>query len=252
MSNLGQMLLIPSRGFPDPNFLGTSGLVFWMDATRESIADAAAVSQLTDWSGNGRHAVQETAARQPVFDIDGLNSKPTVTFDGGDGLVTAAVDLTGTQAVTAFLVLLATGAAGTQIICEFGPNVTDTTAFSFFRTSDQIEARINGDVGLARFVTTSTIITTAKTYSAVLDKSLATEEATAWIDGATAGTRPSDSNNTNTYGNRAFSIGARDAGGTIANGFVGSLSEVLVYNRALITAERQAIEAYLKAKWGTA
>lgn len=235
----------------DPRSLGN--LALWLAASRIAGSDGDAVTTWADASGNGKDATQATAGKKPTYRTAGINGRPSVEFDGGDGLATAAIDLTGTLAATAFAVVLATGAGATQIIAEFGPNVTDTTAWSMFRTSaNQLEARISGDVGLSRFLTTGTIITTAKTVSAVMDKSIASSEATVWIDGATAGTRPVDSNNTNAYGNRVVNVGARDINGVPAVQFVGHIGEFLLYARALSTAERQSIEAYLKAKWGTA
>lgn len=46
----------------------------------------------------------------------------------------------------------------------------------------------------------------------------------------------------------AFTIGGDSAGG---NYFQGDISEVLIYNLALSDPNRQLVEAYLKAKWGT-
>lgn len=62
----------------------------------------------------------------------------------------------------------------------------------------------------------------------------------AFIDGAAAGT--SDTGTTPLY--NWF------VGGDNASGWVGWIAEVLVYNSALGTADRQAVETYLNAKWG--
>jgi hypothetical protein len=62
------------------------------DAGAESFADAAAVDQLTDQSGNGVHATQGTAGNRPVFVVDAFGSGlHAVRFDGtNDYLITSA------------------------------------------------------------------------------------------------------------------------------------------------------------------
>ena len=59
-------------------------LELWLDAKDESSVthSSNAVSQWSDISGNNKHVTQGTAASKPTFSANGLNSMPTLSFDG--------------------------------------------------------------------------------------------------------------------------------------------------------------------------
>ena len=61
-----------------------SDLELWLDAKDESSVthSSNAVSQWSDKSGNNKHVTQGTAASKPTFSTNGLNSMPTLSFDG--------------------------------------------------------------------------------------------------------------------------------------------------------------------------
>lgn len=54
----------------------------WFDARQETLSNGAALSTITDFSGNARHLTQATAANQGVFNTTGLNSRQEFQFDG--------------------------------------------------------------------------------------------------------------------------------------------------------------------------
>jgi hypothetical protein len=68
-----------------PNRLGAS-LAMWLDAadTNTVILNGSNVSRWDDKSGNGRNAVQNTAANQPIYTLAGQNGRSVLTFDGSD------------------------------------------------------------------------------------------------------------------------------------------------------------------------
>ena len=51
----------------------TLGLAQWTAPRRMALADGAAVATSTDWTGNGNHFAQATAANRPTYDADGIN-----------------------------------------------------------------------------------------------------------------------------------------------------------------------------------
>lgn len=248
MGNLGQALLIPGKGGGfDPRLLGTP--LLWLDATRiTGLNDGDAVTTWADLSGNGKHATQGTAAKQPTYRIAGVNGRPTVQFDGGDALAVPAIDLTGTSAVTVFLV--ATAAAGSvQVFYEFSDLVTSVSdGFLVYRdAANAVIGQHRGNVGDSAFACTTALTTTAALAAFVFDKSLATNEVAGWRNGNTGGTRASNSNNTNAFGNRASYVGGRAAGSVFLTGHV---CELAVYDRAHDDATQQRWWAYAQAKWG--
>lgn len=86
----------------NPKFIETA---LWLDAADASTIteSGGAVSQWDDKSGNNRHVTQATSAKQPTYSATGLNSKPTIDFDGTDDfLKNATFEPAG--ALTCFLV----------------------------------------------------------------------------------------------------------------------------------------------------
>lgn len=77
----------------------------WLDAADTSTItqSGGTVSQWNDKSGNNRHVSQAISSRQPAYSTTGLNSKPTIDFDGTDDfLKNAAFQPAG--AISCFLV----------------------------------------------------------------------------------------------------------------------------------------------------
>jgi len=62
--------------------------LFWLDASQLGLSNGASVSSFTDLSGNGRHFVQTTPSKRPVYNSTGINSQPSVQFDYVDDNMT--------------------------------------------------------------------------------------------------------------------------------------------------------------------
>jgi hypothetical protein len=64
----------------------------WLDAASTSSLtfNGSTVSQMNDLSGNGFHAIQETANNQPTYQAAGFNGKPTLFFDTTDSITSSA------------------------------------------------------------------------------------------------------------------------------------------------------------------
>ncbi len=76
------------RWVAQTRFLQRSGpipmahLRLWLRADSGVTRNGTTVSNWADQSGNGNHAIQFTADRQPLFVTSGLNGKPILRFDG--------------------------------------------------------------------------------------------------------------------------------------------------------------------------
>jgi hypothetical protein len=224
-----------------------SNLALWFDATRiTGLSDGGSVATWSDLSGNGRDATQATGASKPTYKTAILNGRPVVRFDGNDFLSIGAFDI-ASAAVTVFAVCSAS-AGSAQAIFEDGDADGGTTGFALQRNaSNKAVVYGKGDAGYSSFVSTATLTTTAQTVSAVFDKS-AVNEATLWLNGATAGVQ-SNSANTNTFtGSQAARLGMLNS---VTQLLTGDIAELLLYRAALATTDRQAVETYLRAKWGT-
>lgn len=89
----------------------------------------------------------------------------------------------------------------------------------------------------------------------MFDRTLAADGKIArfWRDGTESTMTPSGTNGGVTVASSTatttLNIGSRNNGASLA--FQGSLGDLLIYDSALSSTNRQAVEAYLKAKWST-
>lgn len=221
----------------------------WLDAADLTTitSSGGAVSQWNDKSGNGRHVTQATAANQPTTGTVTQNGLNAMSFDGNDLMSVAALDLSSTAAVTLCAVFTA-GSGGDQIVAEHSTNYNNAKGFLLYRTSTNVVFWGASDpVGkYSAFETTATLTTTAKLLVATSDRTLTTNESTAWINDVTAGSRPFNDNLTGNYASAGLFVGARS--GVVA-GLNGSLCELILVPRVITASERTAIHNYAQAKW---
>lgn len=72
-----------------------SGLYVWHAADRQGGTDGVAVSQLTDLSGNGRHAT--VGASKPIYRSSGVKGLPSFDFIGSRAVTASIAAFTETQ-----------------------------------------------------------------------------------------------------------------------------------------------------------
>lgn len=216
----------------------------WWDASDAATITQAAgvVSQWDDKSGGGFHVTQGTSAKRPLTNVTTINGRNVVTFDGVDDIMTRSGPNQLVNATTgewsAFMATRPTDlSTGTRTIgalptiAIFGrTSLTNFQAVAFDTTPTPF---IDGP---GAFTVTLGV---ARVHSSV--RSPTTLET--WADGVSNG--PLATTGTpNTSPSAILQVGT-----TL---FVGDLAELIVYARALTTTERQQVESYLKAKWGTA
>ena len=212
---------------------GVDDLVGWWDTTKiDGLADGAAVGTWPDSSGLGRHAAQTTGSLQPTYQTGELNGHPVVRFDGTDDYLATAAFASEPQPHTVFVI----SRLGTAIVTRYlldGIVTTDRHAL-FLNASSQIEA-FAGVSNLGDTATAGQVAVYAVTYNGA--------SSGIWKNGV-------DVSGVGNVGGQALTgltIGGRFNGVETLDGDVG---EVIVYDRALTTAERQAVEQYLMTKWG--
>jgi hypothetical protein len=229
--------------------LPVAGASLWLDATDGSsftYSSGTVVSQWNDVSGNGRNFSQGTLVYQPDRNAT-QNGLPAVTF-AGDFLANAALNW-GASNSTLFLVgrenkTLGTGfqnlfTTGTGSAGQWGYGIEDTSAgdrisifdigqnYTFFNSTAS-----SGNADVLAFTSAGI---SGTSVSANLFKN---------------GT--ADSLNPRTMVNTTSAAGALL--GSAAAGsepYYGTICEVVLYPSQLGTSDRNLVEAYLKAKWGT-
>ena len=225
--------------------------MFWYRAdSLSAVGDGNPVSAWTDESGNGRNLSTSGTARPTYRATGGPSSTKTVEFNGSTNILKASAFTPGNAGVSLFAVAKTTSSTATEVICESSDNYNATNgAFIFYaNSSNQLVAGHCGNVGKTTWVTTALIGTASFKYlSAVIDMTLSTAEALAWINNVSSGSVGSNSNNTGSFSvSLGLNVGNR-ADGSI--GWAGSICELIGYSVALDDTKRGAIQTYLSEKY---
>ncbi len=226
-------------GFSDPT--SVSGLVFWFDASDASTftySSGVVVSQWNDKSGGGRNATQAATGSQPSRSGT-INSLASVVFDGSNDFMT-----TGTYALaashTTFVVARNT-ATGTQRTVWRSNSGGDSRTY---RTTGGNIAFFDGtvvDTGNA-WGTSS-----ARLVAAIFDGGTPANSLYAIDSGSWTSMNPGNIANTTS----AAGIGT-DNPSASSGAWTGDVCEIVVYDGALSSTDRDNVRTYLKNKWGTA
>ena len=211
------------------------------------------VSVWPDLSGNGRNATQATTASQPAIVANGLNGRQIRRFDGSNDTMTfARFDL---SAFTVFIAALRSSGGGTyQTFLQVLQSSTTRAA---------AEIAINNDNAYGPLLIGSNGNSTTYGRGGSLSENSSRIISGIWAGGATDGASnyslwnngsPTTLTNSNSIGAAAGSasrIGSVSSNGTVGSYLRGDIAEILVYPTALSAANRQAVESYLRTKWGT-
>lgn len=238
----GELVLIPF--LPEaasPEMTVTSDLLCWLKADAmvtdgDASADGDAVATWSDQSGNGNDYAQGTGASQPTYRNNVRAGHPAVWFDRADDIlaVSGAFAVSQPYTISVVCAFVDDGAdlGGTSryrnVLRNSGANTIvfglRSLYYGVYNAADQIVSTDTVESG--RFV--------VLTY--VVDGS----GCELFLDGVSQGT---DTNNDDW--NDMQMSGADTDGQAMA--FVG---ELLVWDKDLSTAEREAAEDYLFSKWG--
>lgn len=200
----------------------------WFDASQLSLANGDPVVQLTDFSGQGNHALQASPGNRGTFLTPALlNGKPAVTFDGSTGFYLTS----GIIPYRTFFVVL---------------NHSDVSVFaSYQRVFDQTDL----------VVLMTTTEGDAHHYNSGPGQSYPrhTDPTAFWINGTLSTDAAPLANYRVISGvmtaseNIALHVGAFNSA---IQCFYGNIAEYVLYSTVLGTTDRQAVETYLMTKYG--
>lgn len=220
-----------------------AGLVLWLDAREGIILNGSDVSNWADQSDNANNAAQTTPSKQPVFNATGFNGFPSVDFvatnsENFDIADSSSLDLNGS--FTAY--------------CACNPDLAaDLTIFS--KNADAgyrwfWEARA-ADVGLRLVLTGTSGGNDSASPGAITVNEPSIAEVVFDVSGAKRVT----------FTNKGVSMGVVNhaltdivtnnnimtIGFTVAliDFFDGDMNQLLIYNRALTTAERNIVGNFI-------
>ncbi len=223
-------------------FLPTNlpSLALWLDANDLTTITKDGSNNVTKWvdkSGNA-YSFANAGATKPVYSASGFNSKPTMQIIGTFGFRVASMS-TSASNLSIFFAAQQTNAANANYLLDVNGTATRMT----------LNLNNNGATyWYKQGIYSSTLSSsyTSNTYSSWIFSNGATTPARLYINGVQVATDttflPQD-----LKGN--LSIGQKYTGGATTD-FSGRISEVIIYTRAVTDSERQAVEQYLKLKWG--
>ena len=251
---MSSFVINPYRFAAASTFVPTdiSGLQLWLDATvglydattggSEVTTDGSAVARWEDQSGNGYDVTQGTAANQPALKTSILNGKNVLRFDGSNDVLSNASNfaISGgsnrsvftvfNRATTALSVIVGWGSAGGSA------GVSAQYSSEYFLRFTSTTKGYTNQSGIDDWIIWS-VIASGDTLA----------DYDAFFNGGSAAT-PNSTQSTSTTLNTAAS--ALYIGRGPATGFAnGDLAEVLIYDSALSTSDREGVRDYLNAKW---
>jgi hypothetical protein len=224
--------------------LSISGLTFWLRAESllSSLSNGGSVTSWTDnTSGLGYSVSQGTAANEPTFVTNALNTYPIVRFDGTDDVLAGTttldqiVDAGGTK-YSAFIVFSATGGGAGESI------ISDTSGAGNFGLTlpagPQVQANHNAGT---ETIATNISLSTSYLFNWVLST---TPDFYSYLNGA-GFTNAAPTVATTVTG--TLNIGADNTGA--AGYFSGDIAEIITFNTELSSTDRQTVNTYLCRKY---
>ena len=222
--------------------LEISGLQLWLDANDSSTItlNGSTVSQWNDKSGNGYNVSQSTASNQPTYQSAVLNSKSVVRFDGSGDVLTNTTDtpVGGSTNRTVFVVFNSNTGITAKYPLALG---NSTSTGQTFGISQEIGVRVNSGYQ----IWTTSVDSTHAIVTIILDGT-STTDLSAWKNGSSLSAYTPSAQTINTTS--GILVGNGPSGGNLN----GDVAEIIVYNSALSTSDRESVESYLSTKWGTA
>lgn len=230
----------------NPNTIGIprNGLQLWLLANDGVTLSSGSVSLWSDRSGAGNDAVQSNSSNRPGYSTSAINELPAVSFNGSSQYLSIHSGFSSfSSGASIFMVVKPSAVSAGARMIDLGNGAT----------SDNINIQEPTNTGASLYVyngstpsslTSSSAITLGQfqLLEAVHDGSTTATISTNSVQGAQSTSMNSITNilRSSNY------LGQGSAGG---NYFNGSLAEVLVYNRAISSLEKSAIEAALINKY---
>ena len=223
------------------------GMVLWLDAG-VGVTSSSGVSLWEDQSGLGNDATQAVEANRPTLVAEGLSERPVVTFDGSSQwmeLPSTAINtaLNSADGFTIFLLMRGERIGTNEAFISSIDSTANLMLFRYGTFLPDFRVRIGGTDYDLDFATD---VRDGDGHILVVEWDVPGNSRRLYVDGDVDAESTGSVQATITLAN-PVNIG-RDARGVYY--FGGDIAEILIYDRALADAEREAVEDYLMAKYG--
>lgn len=240
-----------------------NNLALWLEATSDNSFATGTAGTYTNvpkpdnndaigrWNdGNPKvitkiNALQATGANQPNYITNSINGLPALRFTNAASTnLSAALDINYTvnPNMTFFIVFKRIGSAADQCIIGHDNGSWDR----FICAKHSAIAGSGGVSNGAAFSTVANINSANITLISLILQNSVSSGSNAYLNGGTA------TSFTESHGNSGYtSLGIGSiAAAAVGASFDGDIGEIIIFDRALKTEERQSIEKYLGQKWG--
>ncbi|MCH2592422.1 MAG: Ig-like domain-containing protein [Pedosphaera sp.] len=220
------------------------GLRLWLDGSGITQA-ASRVSAWSDRTPFGNSVSQADADKQPTLHLEGANGKPAVVFDGTDDLLLGTVNsskLLSSDAASIFIVMKQDGASANNAVLGWESDSYKNHLDLLFTYNNQLlfdygHASEGGRISGPQPERWDDNWNLVEVYRAADSGRVAVGGETIF-EGTFADELEVDVDGTLSVG----AVGTLHLGGAVA--------EVLIYNRALDSGERETVTQYLGVKYG--
>lgn len=219
---IAHLSVVPSAGAAPFSPLDIAGCKMWLNAANLGLSDGNLVASWTDDSGNSNTATG-SGSNSPIYKTGIVNGKPVVRFNGTTNLMTTPYTQPSTHTIFVVYKRTAFSPIGGGNGSGSGPLWRSTQLWP--------------DVSSGNATTSTTIYTGAFVYLAVTCSG-----------GPINGIWLNASNVLSSSSGAASTI-ALQLGASFDGLYSGDIAEVIIYDTALGTTNRQAVEAYLAAKY---
>jgi hypothetical protein len=239
-------VMVTATGNTDPSLTPGANLKLWLKADAGVTAGASgAVTEWSDQSSQNNHALQPDETLAPLLVPAAVNGKPAIRFDGTDDYldVAHAESLAITGDISSFFVVKFDDFATFRAVWgKTGGNLPRPTDYYALPNSGVPRVFRGGDEGIGSVDGAGGLPT--GTY--------------ALVGFSHAGTTLTHFLNGSAFGQGSLSAIPTDAGSPLKIGtrddlftkMKGDIAELLIYDSALSDSERDALTAYLGAKYG--
>jgi uncharacterized repeat protein (TIGR01451 family) len=219
-----------------------NNLTAWYDASNSAtITGTTSVSQWLDGSGKGNTLSQSTGSAQPSLST--ISGNQAIVFGGAQYFISSTTNTfaTGSNPSSIFVVADYTGGStdNQRVVVDYG-----TTAAG----SDRSVRKVNGSMAAYASLSCGPDIDSASSWASTPTLVYTSFGSSATSINVNGGTFASGNCVPTTTASTSLYVGQKTALGGFY--WVGPVYEIVIYNSALSTAERQFIEGYLACKWG--
>ena len=192
------------------------------------------------------------AGKAPTYLASGLNSQPGLTFNGTSNTMATTFNLVKNAGARTMIAVINNGTAGAganSVIAEYGEswNYNETYGLAF-QTSTAASHNSTNAIGVSVYGNTLSFSSsdTPSTAPRMIEAVYSGTAHSVYVNGVAKGTLTAAINTCGGGGGMGLQIGSDFQGTSF---FAGEIYELLFFNQALSTTDRQAVEAYLRTKY---